>query len=217
MTTKLSRVITCSGRILPSKSREWSRDKSKKPISAFLQYHGHETWQGGNLQLEDTTYLVRWHFDNVVTWQIQKIYIRSSAIPMATKLGMEVTCGEGTPPSKTCEPVISGHVTNSKNLYLHFCNTYGHQIWQDGNLPSEDPTYLVRWNFDNVVTRQILKNYVCSSAILMTTKFGRVASCSGGTPPPKSRGLLITWSRDKFEKLISALPQYLRPSDFEGF
>ena len=25
---------------------------------------------------------------------------------------------------------LRGHVKNSKNLYLHFCNTYGHQTWQ---------------------------------------------------------------------------------------
>ena len=53
--------------------------------------------------------------------------------------------------------------------------------------------------------------YICPCAIPMATKFGRVATCGGGTPPSKSRDLLITWSHDKFKKLISALPQYLWP------
>ena len=35
-----------------------------------------------------------------------------------------------------------------------------------------------------------------------------------GTPPSKSRDLLITWSHGKFEKLISAFAQYLWPPNF---
>ena len=45
----------------------------------------------------------------------------------------------------------------------------------------------------------------------MATKLGRVVSCKGGTLPSKSRDLLIAWSRYKFKKLVSALPQYLWP------
>ena len=55
------------------------------------------------------------------------------------------------------------------------------------------------------------KPYICPSATPMTTKLDREVICSGGTPPSKSRDLLITWSRDKFKKLISALSQYLWP------
>ena len=55
------------------------------------------------------------------------------------------------------------------------------------------------------------KPYICPSAIPMATKLGRVVTCSERTPPSKSRDLFITWSRDKFKKLISALPQYLWP------
>ena len=50
----------------------------------------------------------------------------------------------------------------------------------------------------------------------MATKRGRVVTCSGGTPSSKSDDLLITWSSDKFKKLISALPQYLWPSNLAG-
>ena len=49
------------------------------------------------------------------------------------------------------------------------------------------------------------KPYICPSATPIGTKFSR------GTLPSKSRDLLITWSREKFKKLISALPQYLWP------
>ena len=41
------------------------------------------------------------------------------------------------------------------------------------------------------------KPYIFTSAIPMATKVGRVVTCDG---------LLITWSRDKFKRLISALP-----------
>ena len=76
-----------------------------------------------------------------------------------------------------------------------------------------DPTFKVMWLFDCVITWQIKNTYICSSAIPTATKPGRLVTCGGGTPCWKSRDLLITWSCDKFEKLISALPQYLWPSD----
>ena len=50
----------------------------------------------------------------------------------------------------------------------------------------------------------------------MATKRGRVVTCSGGTPSSKSDDLLITWSSDKFKKLISALSKYLWPSNLAG-
>ena len=51
----------------------------------------------------------------------------------------------------------------------------------------------------------------------MATKLGKVVTCGGGNPPSKSCDLLITWSRDKFKKLIPALLQYLWPSDLTGW
>ena len=105
---------------------------------------------------------------------------------------------------------LRGHVRNSKYLYLHFRNTYGHQTWQGGNLPSEEPTYLVRWPFDDMVTWQIfiLKFSIFSFAIRMAARLGRAATCSGRTLPLKSRELLIAWSHDKWKKLIATLTQY---------
>ena len=179
----------------------------KSLTSALPQY----LWQSSNLQWGNPTFKVTWPFDKVVTWYIQKTYICSSAIPMATKFGTLVPCSGGNPPSKSRDLLITWSRDKLKHLYLHFHNTYGHQTWQGGNLPLEDPTYLVRWSFDNVATWQIQETYICSSAIPMATKLGRVVACGGGTPTSKSRALLITWSRDKFKKLISALPQYLWP------
>ena len=51
--------------------------------------------------------------------------------------------------------------------------------------------------------------YICPSAIPVATKLCRAVTCGGGAPSSKSCGLLITWSRGKFKKLISTLPQYL--------
>ena len=117
--------------------------------------YGHQPWQSSNLQREDPTFKVTWPFDHVVMWQIQKIYICSSTIPMATKLGKVVTCGGGTHLQSHVTFWLRGHVINSKNLYLHFCNTCGHRTWQGGNLPSKDPPYVVRWPVDQVVTWQL--------------------------------------------------------------
>ena len=74
--------------------------------------------------------------------------------------------------------------------------------------------YMVTGPFDYMVTWQIQKTYICSSAIPMAIKLDRVVTCSGQMPPSKSRDLFITWSRGKFKKLISALPQYLWPPNF---
>ena len=74
---------------------------------------------------------------------------------MATKIDIVVTYGGGTPPSKSHDLLIYGHMTSEKNLYLHFHNTYVHQTWYSGNLSSEDSTYLVKWPFDLMVTWQI--------------------------------------------------------------
>ena len=175
--------------------------RMKSFTSALPQY----LWQSNILQCGDPTFKVTWTFDNVVTWHIQKTYICSSAIPMATKFDKLLTWSEGNPPSKSRDLLITWSRDKLKHLYLHFHNTYGHQTWHGGNLLLKNPTYLVRWPFDNVATWQIQEIYICSSTIPMVTKPGRIVTCSGETPPSNSRDLLITWSRDKFKILISAL------------
>ena len=65
---------------------------------------------------------------------------------------------------------LYGHVTNSKNLYLLFRNTYGHQTWQSSNLQWANTTFKVTWPFYYVITWQIQKTYICSSTIPMATK-----------------------------------------------
>ena len=93
-------------------------------------------------------------------------------------------------------------VTNSKNLSLHFPNTGDHQFWQGGNLPVEEPTYLVRWPFDHVVTWQMNKFYVWTYTVPRTTKLNRVVTCDGKTPTSMSCDFLILWSRDKWKKKL---------------
>ena len=51
----------------------------------------------------------------------------------------------------------------------------------------------------------------------MATKLGRVVTCNGEAQPSISRDLLITCSRDKFKKLISALLQYLLPPNLAEY
>ena len=152
-----------------------------------------------------------WPFDYVVTWQIQKNDICSSRIPMATKLGRIVTCGWRNPPSKSCDFLIMWSRDKCKNLYLHFCNTYGHQTWQSSRLQWGHPTFKVMWPFDYVVTWQIQKLIICTFTIPMAIKIGRVVTWGGRTQSSKARELLITWSHDKWKKLISTLTQFLWP------
>ena len=43
------------------------------------------------------------------------------------------------------------------------------------------------------------KPYICTFAIPMATKLGRVVTYGGGTPPNYSGDLLMMWSRENFE------------------
>ena len=95
---------------------------------------------------------------------------------------------------------LRGHVTNSKNLYLHFSNTYGHQTWQGVNLPLEDPTYLVRWPF-NQVSRNKCKTLYLHFCNIYGHQTWQNSNLRWGTQPSKSRDPLIMWSRGKFKKL----------------
>ena len=129
--------------------------KKNKWKALYLPSHntyGHQTWQNSDLHWGEPTFKAMLAFDYVVLWQIEKTYICSSAIPMVNKLVKVVTC-VGVPQLQSHVSFwLRGHVTNSNNLHLHFCNTYGHQTWQSGNLPSKNPTYIVRWPFEQVVT-----------------------------------------------------------------
>ena len=91
---------------------------SKNLYLLFRNTYGHQTWQSSNLQWANTTFKVTWPFYYVITWQIQKTYICSSTIPMATKLLQNHV-----------NFWWRGHMTIGKNLYLHLQNTYGHQTY----------------------------------------------------------------------------------------
>ena len=97
--------------------------------------------------------------------------------------------------------LLHGHVINGKNLHLHFhnINTNGHQTWQSGNLWSENPHTKSRYLLFTW-SRGKCKNYVCTFAISMATKLGRVVNWDGGAPPSNSCDFLITLSRDKWKK-----------------
>ena len=102
---------------------------------------------------------------------------------------------------------LGGHVTDLKNLYLLFRNTYGHQNWQNNNLGWGNPTFKVMWPFDYVVTWQTQKTYLHLHNT-KATKLGRVLTYIGGIPSTTSSNLLISW---KTKNLITVFPQYLEP------
>ena len=69
------------------------------------------------------------------------------------------------------------------------------------------------WSRDHVTN---VKLVIYTSAIPIATKLARVIICGGGAPTSMLRDLLITWSRGKWKKLISALPQYLWPPNWQS-
>ena len=159
------------------------------------------TWKPASVSNTLWVIVVRWPFDNVVTWQIQKTYIYSSAKPIAIRLGRVATCGWETPPSKPCDLLIMWSHDKCKNLYLHFRNIYSHQTWQSSNLRSGDPIFKVMWTFEYVVIWEMKKTCIYTYTIPMATKLGRVVSYIGGIPSTTSRNLLISWSCEKWKTL----------------
>ena len=129
-----------------------------------------------------------------------------SAITMATKLGRVVTCGGGTPPSKSRHLLIPWSRDKFRKListllqYLWPWNLAGCQLTVGR---SHIPSQMTFWSNGHVTN---IKTYICTPAIPMATKLGRVVTWGRGTQPSTSGELFITWSRDKFKKLMSALP-----------
>ena len=92
MTTKIGRLITYSGEPhLQSHMTFWLRDfvmwQMKKTYLHLRNTYGYQTWQHGNLRLEDPMHevtLLFWSYGHVTN---VKPCIWISAISMATKLG----------------------------------------------------------------------------------------------------------------------------------
>ena len=144
----------------------------------------------------DPTFKVIWPFDNVVTWKIQKTYICSSAIPMATKLGRVRTCSWGTPPLKSRDLLIKWSRGKFKKLISSLSQypTIGRVVTY--RRKTHIHSQVIFWVHGHVTN---LKTYICSLAIPMATKLGREGTCGWGSPPSKSCIVLIMWSRDKFK------------------
>ena len=122
----------------------WSRDKHKNLYLPFCNTYGHQNSQSNNLRWEkpnfkvgSPTYLVRWPFYHVVTWQIENIW--TSTITMATKLKRVAIMDERphTPNHITFWSHKKSFIDKHKQslLYLHFCNIYGYQTWMDLDRP----------------------------------------------------------------------------------
>ena len=68
---------------------------------------------------------------------------------------------------------------------LHYHNAYGHQIWQDSNLPLEAPTHKVTWLFDLVIQWDHVTNKnqcISATTVPMETKLGRMLTYLDGFP-----------------------------------
>ena len=153
----------------------------------------------------------------------------TSAIPMAIKLCRVVTYGQQTSYTRSRCLLIKWSLDKCKTLYLHFKNIFGHQTWQSSNLQISNspqlqgyvnfwlrghvtnekkiisklpqylwpPSYMIFLSHGHVTD---IKPYICTSAVLMITKLGRVVICGVGTQPSNSRDLMITRSRKKWKK-----------------
>ena len=120
---------------------------------------------------------------------------------MVIKLGREVTCDGGTPTSKSCDLLTMWSRDKWKKYYIWASSIPTAiklervilTVWRSHTL-----SYMTLWSHGQVKN---IKPYICTSAVLMTTKLDRVVTCSGGKQLSKSRDFVITCSRDKWKKL----------------
>ena len=110
---------------------------------------------------------------------------------MAAKTDRVVTYLEELIPTKLLRSCDS-----LKIFYLHFHSVYGHQTWQDDNLPWGIPSHKVIWPFDHF----ILQNRVINEKEPLATKLDRVLTFFRGLLPLKAHGLGVTWSYLHYHK-----------------
>ena len=112
--------------------------------TSYLHYHNcydHKTWQDGGSPWGAPTNKVTKNLGHVVLQDHVTnyyLYMSTTAVPMATKLEMMVTYLEEVLPIMWRNPLIpwSCKITwKTKTIYLHYRGDYGHQTWQDGDLP----------------------------------------------------------------------------------
>ena len=93
----------------------------------------------------------------------------------------------------------SSYIKDENISYLHFHKTYGHHIWQTGQLSWGTTTSKVTWPCDHVATWSHVTNkkrYISTSPKAMTAKLGKVEIYNKGPPSIKSFDALSTWSSD---------------------
>ena len=122
-------------------------------------------------------------------------YIPNTRVPMTTRLGRMVTLT-----GSYLMIIWSRHLSRSRDklkpLYLHKNYAYGHQTWQDGDLPWRVPTHKVTWLFDHVVLRDHLASsnyYISTTAVPMATRLCRIVRYFEVLLTINSCWSLITW------------------------
>ena len=129
----------------------WSHGKYKALNMPFGSSYGHQNWESGNLQWGNPTFKVMWPFDYMVTWQIQKTYVCTSAIPMATKLGRVVTYIGRSQIHSQVTFWSRVHLTNVKPYIcisaVSMATKLGSIVtWGGGTQPSKPSDLLITWS-----------------------------------------------------------------------
>ena len=112
----------------------------------------------------------------------RNLYISTTTVPIATKLGRVVIQNEGFPHIRPHNTYVNTWLCcllrsrdKSRTLYLYFQNGYWHQTWHDGKLPWWITTHKVAWPwpFDHVVLWDYVRSsnhYISTIPVPMPTK-----------------------------------------------
>lgn len=133
----------------------------------------------------------------IINWVFKRAckHISVTTMPMATRLGRVVTYHGWLPPIKLHGPLIRWSVTNW-NHCPHYCNAFGHQAWQGGDIQWGFATHKITWSFNHVTYWGHRKNYtryISTCTRPMGSKLGNLVTYHERLLPINSNDSLITW------------------------
>ena len=173
----------------------------------FRNAYGHQNWRNNNLGWGNPTFKVMWPFDYVVTWQTQKTYLFfHNTYGFQTWQNSNLQWQDPTfKVTWSFDCMVTWQI---QKKYLHLHNTkatkLGRVLTYIGGIPSTTSSnLLISWKTKNLITvfPQYLEPPNLASINLRLEHSTK--SCDN----------LITWSREKLKKHLSAFQQHLWQAD----
>ena len=190
MATKLDRIVTYRDGLLPIKLHNtlitwyWKITRQTKIFLSSLSKSlwplnlGMVTYHEGLRAIKPHDALIMWSCE--ILWQTKIIISPLSQSLWPPDLGGWQLTWMGSYPYRHWNPWSRGLSKSHHKLkpsHLHYRNTYGHQTWQNTDLPWATPTHKITWLFGHLVFQDHVTNwnhYIATITVSVGTKLGRM-------------------------------------------